>query len=98
MENFLLACYKGIFARIWYDEESKKWIGRVLDTDGDILVFNGDSMEEAINTFHGGIETYIDAAGGTIPNWGHTQTYNMIRYGIETRPFMEMAQHLLEEE
>ena len=96
--NFLLACYKGIFARIWYDEESKKWIGRVLDSPETILVFNGDSMEEAVTTFHGGIEAYIESSGGTIPDWGHTQTYNMIRYGVEVRDFMECARHLLSEE
>ena len=96
-DNFLLACYKGIFARIWYEEESEEWVGRVLDAD-DILVFNGTSLDDVLRTFHGGIDEYIKAAGGTIPNWGHTQTYNMIRYGIETRPFMDLARNLLHEE
>ena len=95
--DFLLACYRGIFARIGYDDESKKWVGRVLDSE-DVLVFSGDSLDDVLSTFHTGIEAYIEAAGGVVPNWGHTQTYNMIRYGVEVRPFMELARDFLREE
>lgn len=97
MDSYLLACYKGIFARIYYEEQGKKWIGRVLDTE-DLLVFDGDTIEEALETFHGGIEEYIKAASGVLPPQSHTQTYNMIRYGIEERPFMEAAREFLREE
>lgn len=95
-QNFLLACYKGIFAKISYEEETDLWIGRVLDVE-DLLVFTGHDIEDALNTFHAGVEEYI-AAGGTVKSGSHVQTYNMIRYGIETRPFMEEARRFLQEE
>ena len=95
-QSFLLACYKGIFAKIVYEESDKKWIGRVLDAD-DLLVFTGKTIEDTLQTFHNGIEEYI-AAAGAIPSRSHTQTYNMIRYGVEARPFMETAREFLREE
>lgn len=95
-QNFLLACYKDFYARIWYDEEEKKWIGRVLDSE-DILVFDGTTLEDVLSTFHGGIEAYIEAAGGTVPKRTHAQVMNMIRFGIEERPFMDAAKELLNE-
>ena len=92
----MLACYKDFYARIWYDEEEKKWIGRVLDSE-DILVFDGTTLEDVLSTFHGGIEAYIEAAGGTVPKRTHAQVMNMIRFGIEERPFMDAAKELLNE-
>ena len=96
-QNFLLAYYKGFFARISYDEPSTKWIGRVLDVD-DLMVFDGDTIEEILATFHEGLETYLSVTGNLLPHQFHSQTYNMIRYGIEERPFMEAARELLHEE
>ena len=96
MDNFLLACYKGFYARLWFDEASHKWVGRVLDME-DLLVFDGTDLEDALATFHGGIEEYIKAAGGNIKH-GKTQVINMIRYGIEDRPFMDEAREFLKEE
>lgn len=94
--NFLLACYKGYYARIWFDEASQKWIGRVLDME-DLLVFDGDSLEDVLNTFHSGMEEYIKAADGPIPHT-NTQTINMIQYGVETHSFIDAARKFLQEE
>ena len=93
-DSFLLACYKGFFARIFH--EDGKWIGRVLDME-DLLVFDGKTIEEALETFHAGIEGYIIAAGGTIKPHAKTQIINMIRFGIENPDFDEEAKKFLEE-
>ena len=71
-------------------------VGRVLDME-DLLVFDGTDLEDALATFHGGIEEYIKAAGGNIKH-GKTQVINMIRYGIEDRPFMDEAREFLKED
>ena len=93
--NFLLACFHGFFAKISYYEEKKKWTGRVLDTQ-DLIVFDGDTLEEALTSFHGGIQEYRNA--GNEPNPYHAQTLNLIRHGIEEPDFMDAAREFLDEE
>lgn len=92
-ENYLLAYYKKFFARIWFDDASDMWIGRVMDTD-DVLVFDGKTLEEALSTFHGGIEEYIKNAGGAIKG-RNTQVLNLIRHGMENPDFINAARELL---
>ena len=89
--NYLLACFEGFFAKISYSEEDKKWIGRILDVP-DLVVFDGNTLEEALATFHNGILGYKLAHK---PNPYHAQVLNMIRYGIEEPDFIDAARELL---
>ena len=95
--NFLLDCYRGVFARISYEPDSEKWIGRILDTE-ELLVFDGNTVEDALATFHAGVEECLKMSNGIFPTKSHTQTFSMIRYGIEERPFMEATREFLRKE
>lgn len=94
---FLLAYYKSFFARIWFNEEQQKWVGRILDVD-DLIVFDGKTLEEALATFHSGIEEYMKASGGIVECRANTQVINMIRWGLETPDFEQAAENFLNEE
>ncbi len=98
MNNFLLACYKDFYARIWFDEESEKWIGRVLDVE-DLIVFDGKTLEEVLATYHSGIEELLKALDGiTYKKRSNPQVLNLIRHGIEDPNFEEATRNFLNEE
>lgn len=90
--NFLLACYQGFLAKISYYEEKKKWTGRLLDSQ-DLVIFDGDTLEETLETFHEGIEEYKKTGKKSSPY--HAQAVNLIRHGIEEPDFIETAREFL---
>ena len=96
-DAFLLAFYKGFYARLWFDAETQKWVGRILDSD-DLMVFDGTSLEDALATFHGGIEEYIKISGERTGRQSKTEVLNMIRWGTEMPDFETAALEFLQEE
>ena len=75
MKNFLLSCYKGFFARIEYDEKNQKWIGYVLNSEDATIVFDGDTLEELLATYHSGINQYNKTAPPFDPHIIHKIQY-----------------------
>ena len=50
--------YKGYHAKIEYSDEDKTFIGRVLGVN-DVLVFEGDTVQEITEMFHNSIDDYL---------------------------------------
>jgi len=94
--NFLLACYKGFFARIEYDEASEAWIGRVFDTQ-DLIVFSDTTLERTLATFHAGTDEYLKNPDNHAPEY-RSSALNLVRYGIEDPSFIEEAKEAMQEE
>lgn len=51
--------YKGYEAVVKYSDEDETFIGEVINTS-DILVFDGDSVEEVHNSFRAVVDEYIE--------------------------------------
>ena len=50
--------YKGYHAKIEYSDEDKTFVGRVLGVN-DVLVFEGDTVQEITEMFHNSIDDYL---------------------------------------
>lgn len=100
-QNFLLACYNGFFSKIEYSEEKKLWIGYVLDVD-DLLMFSGETLEDALQTFHSGIDEYSKVVDLNSQTKDNVEVINLIRYKNENHPLEEIIKEMenfeLEEE
>lgn len=54
-----LTKYKGFTARIEFSTDDNVFVGRVLDIR-DIIGFHGETIDEAIQAFHGMIDFHIE--------------------------------------
>lgn len=50
--------YKGYHAKVEYSDEDKTFVGRVLGVN-DVLVFEGDTVQEITEMFHNSIDDYL---------------------------------------
>lgn len=51
--------YKGYYAEIEYDEDTKRYYGRVINTR-DIITFHGETIEETNKEFEKSVDDYLD--------------------------------------
>ncbi|MBW1789758.1 MAG: type II toxin-antitoxin system HicB family antitoxin [Deltaproteobacteria bacterium] len=72
------ATYKGYIARIEPDLDDGILVGRVINTR-DIIGFHGETIAEAINSFHAAIDEYIEDCrdSGTNPNKPYSGKFNL---------------------
>lgn len=50
--------YKGYHAKVEYSDEDKTFVGRVLGVN-DVLVFEGDTVQEITEMFHNSVDDYL---------------------------------------
>ena len=92
-QNFLLACYNEFFSKIEYSEEKKLWIGYVLDVD-DLLMFSGETLEDALQTFHSGIDEYSKVVDLDSQAKDNVEVINLIRYKNENHSLEEIMKEM----
>lgn len=52
--------YKNFIAVVQYDTDDQVYWGKVIDTD-DLILFHGNTMEEAEKDFHEMIDLYLNS-------------------------------------
>lgn len=52
--------YKNFVAIVQYDTDDQVYWGKVIDTN-DLILFHGNTMEEAENDFHKMIDLYLNS-------------------------------------
>lgn len=70
--------YKGYHAKIEYSSEDKAFVGEVVGID-DMLVFDGQSVQELETMFHASIDDYLELCReiGKEPNKEYRGTFNV---------------------
>ncbi len=51
--------YKGYKGSIEYDEDYKVYHGEILEVGDDLMMYEGKTLEELEEMFHGGVDDYI---------------------------------------
>lgn len=53
--------YKGYTAKVWYSEEDGCFVGRLMGIT-DIVSFDGDTVKQLEDAFHGMVDHYVEAS------------------------------------
>jgi len=52
--------YKGYLGSVEYDRDNKQFYGKVLGMSKDLILYEGNTIEELEQDFHDGIESYFE--------------------------------------